>query len=349
MNKNSLFQKYRSKLVLEGILKAAIWGFVAFCLVVAVVAFVGWATGYNSAVWLGIVIGVAVGILCAVILYFALFRPTAKLIAQRLDALGLEERMITMMELQKDDSYIAMRQREDAKAQLAKVNPKQISVAPFAANAAQTGSKSRAAMLGCVIAAPILAIAMELLLVLSIYSVLPGGNDVFDPSAQPSFVLVSYMDNDGGTIQGETDQIVEVGGSTEAVLAVADDGFAFVQWSDGYAQPSRSDSNVQEDLFVYPEFQEAGDDGDGDPGDEPSDQPSDQPNEGDGSGNGDPSQDPGNQGGLNGEDNSTIIDGNTDYKDEYEYYYELAMQLLNSGTLTPEMEAFLKAYFDSLL
>ena len=354
MSKNNQFQKYHRKLALEGILKSSIWGFNAFCLVLAVIAFVGWATNLKSAIWMGIGIGVAVGVICAVILYFAVYRPTASQIAERLDALGLEERMVTMMEFQQDESYIALRQREDAQQSLSKVSPNQIKVHPFAASdVSKKARRAQAVTIAFTVFSPILAVAMVLVFVLSLYNVLPSGDSILGPDKEPSFVLVSYMENDGGVIEGETDQIIEVGGTTDAVLAVADDGYAFVQWSDGYTSPSRSDADVQEDLFVYPEFQEVQDDGEGDEGDEPSDQPNDQPGQNnDGSDNPDGDDlppEPNQPGSVNDVNNGMIIDGETDYKDEYAYYYELAMQLLNSGTLTPEEEAFLKAYFDSLL
>lgn len=60
------------------------------------------------------------------IFYYKKFRPTTKDVARRIDRLGLEERIITMTELEKDESYIAMRQREDAKRKLGAVDAKQI-------------------------------------------------------------------------------------------------------------------------------------------------------------------------------------------------------------------------------
>ena len=203
MSKNNQFQKYHRKLALEGILKSSIWGFNAFCLVLAVIAFVGWATNLKSAIWMGIGIGVAVGVICAVILYFAVYRPTASQIAERLDALGLEERMVTMMEFQQDESYIALRQREDAQQSLSKVSPNQIKVHPFAASdVSKKARRAQAVTIAFTVFSPILAVAMVLVFVLSLYNVLPSGDSILGPDKEPSFVLVSYMDNDGGVIEG---------------------------------------------------------------------------------------------------------------------------------------------------
>lgn len=352
MRNNSLFQKYYKKLAFEGWLKALIWGFNAGCVVFAITLFIGWATGFDAAVWLSVGVGVAVCALCTVILYFMMFRPTSEQIARRLDSLGLEERMITMNELRQDASYIAMRQREDAKEKLAAVKSDAVKVRPFAAADGTKASRREVALtIAATVISPILAVLMIVLFVLSLYSVLPGGDEIFNPEAEPTFVLVSYMDGDGGIVQGEADQVVEVGGSTQPVLAVADEGYAFTEWSDGYKKPSRTDTNVQEDIFVFPQFQEVGDSSDGESGDEPSDEPSDQPQEGESdSSDGDPNKDP--QDGSNTpppDSSGNIIDGATDYRDIYEQYYEEIMQILNSGELTEEMKEFLKTYFDSLL
>ena len=131
MDNKSFFQNYYKKLAFEGWLKALIWGFNAGCVVFAITLFIGWATGFDAAVWLSIGVGVAVCALCTVILYFMMFRPTSEQIARRLDSLGLEERMITMNELRQDASYIAMRQREDAMKSLSMVSADLLTIAVY--------------------------------------------------------------------------------------------------------------------------------------------------------------------------------------------------------------------------
>src|SRR5690606_3659998 len=73
---------------------------------------------------LSIIIGFILGLGSTFVLYKFLFYPDIKKTAQRLDKLGLEERMITMLELKEDTSFIAELQREDTKVKVASIPPK---------------------------------------------------------------------------------------------------------------------------------------------------------------------------------------------------------------------------------
>ena len=158
--------------------------------------------------------------------------------------------------------------------------------------------------------------------------------------------------DDGGVVEGTTEQTVQVGGTTETVLAVADDGYMFVQWSDGVTEPSRSDSNVQEEIFVFAQFMEVGEDEDIDEGDDPGDQPPDVPG-------GDSQDRPGDPDDPNDptdtpptvDENGEVIDGKTDYSDVYESYYDWLMEEIASGKLqlTDELRKLLEDYYNSLL
>ncbi len=55
----------------------------------------------------------------ALICYFVWLRPRKKEVIARVDALGLQERILTMEELKNEDSVIAKKQRQDAKKHLA--------------------------------------------------------------------------------------------------------------------------------------------------------------------------------------------------------------------------------------
>jgi hypothetical protein len=61
-------------------------------------------------------------------LYYLTYRPTVRQTAARVDALGLAERTVTMVDRAEEDTYVACRQREDATAALAAVSPKQIKI-----------------------------------------------------------------------------------------------------------------------------------------------------------------------------------------------------------------------------
>lgn len=65
---------------------------------------------------------------------------------------------------------------------------------------------------------------------------------------------LTYTNAEGGKIIGTLVQQVEEGKDGTAVKAVADEGYKFVQWSDGYKFSSRFEYKVKSDLSVYPIF-----------------------------------------------------------------------------------------------
>ena len=138
------------------------------------------------------------------------FRPTTVQIARRIDSsLGLEERMITMLSLQNDESYLAMRQREDAETRLGRTDRKQIRIRVAAASIA----------LVCVFG--ILGIAMSTVTVLSAQGILPNGPELFSsPSVSPQdqYFTVKYTAEEGGEIDGKAEQTILFGSETESVV-----------------------------------------------------------------------------------------------------------------------------------
>lgn len=66
---------------------------------------------------------------------------------------------------------------------------------------------------------------------------------------------VEYQASAGGSINGTSIQIIESGGSTGAVTAVAEKGYAFIGWSDGVATARRTDDSVTADKTVTALFE----------------------------------------------------------------------------------------------
>jgi len=60
----------------------------------------------------------------------------------------------------------------------------------------------------------------------------------------PSYYTLTYTAGSGGSVSGTSPQSVISGGSGTAVTAVPDVGYHFVNWSDGVATATRTDSNV---------------------------------------------------------------------------------------------------------
>lgn len=339
-----VFHKYHSRLAREGWLKAFLCGLGTGLAVLFVAALVTWLFGFEKFWFLAIIVGAVVMAAATFIFYYKKFRPTTAQIARRIDSsLGLEERMITMLSLQNDESYLAMRQREDAEARLGGTDRKKIRIRVAAASIA----------IVCVFG--ILGIAMSAVTVLSAQGILPNGPELFNSPSSPSvspqeqYFTVKYTAEEGGEIDGKIKQTILFGSETESVVAVAKDGWMFSGWSDGWDDPSRTDSGVSEDMEIYAEFVKLDDETDDeDPNDKPDDLPLGDESEGSSDGPFDPNQSSGNGGKY--ESNNQIIDGETYYRDVFQEYYERAMERLASGEeLSDELRAFIEMYFNIIL
>ena len=88
-----------------------------------------WLAGFKAGIYIGLGLFVAATAIATPLFYTFRFRPTTKKIAQRIDTLGLEERILTMAELENDDSFIAMKQREDAMNAMKSVSSEMLKIA----------------------------------------------------------------------------------------------------------------------------------------------------------------------------------------------------------------------------
>jgi len=64
----------------------------------------------------------------------------------------------------------------------------------------------------------------------------------------------TYTNAEGGTLSGTLVQQIEEGKDGTAVRAIPDDGYEFVEWSDGYKFASRIEYGAKKDISVYPIF-----------------------------------------------------------------------------------------------
>lgn len=339
MEKKALFDKYRSRLRNEGIVKSLLCGLIAGTAVMFVAAFSSWFASFGEKWIIPLLIslgaGLAVTAIVGVILYFTLFRPTEKKVARRVDELGLDERMITMLELEGDDSYIAKIQREDAQKKLNEVNTKQIK---FRIKRAVVVS---VAVLAC------LGVAMTTVTTMSEAGIIVKPWELGQVIGPDVNFKVEYAAINGGNINGEKFQTVKQGEDAEFVIAVPAEGWMFIGWDDGLLDPARTDTNIQSDIKVTamfqkvdPEAPEEEEKGDFDP-DAPSDGGGGEGNNGEGTGD---------DAGGDWTENGFIVDGKTDYKDVFAQYYEYVTELLASGQEIPaDVRAILEKYFNILL
>ena len=127
MKTNNYFPNHSSKLKLEALLRSLLCGLAVGFGAAFVGATVTWLTALNGNLVILAALGAAT-LLSTPIFYFKHFRPTAISCARRIDSLGLEERLITMVEFKDDTSTVAKFQREDAKAALAKVTAERLKI-----------------------------------------------------------------------------------------------------------------------------------------------------------------------------------------------------------------------------
>ena len=374
-NNDNLFRIYKKRMTITAIVTSLCYGLIAGGASAFVSALFCWLFNYDS-ILVPVGIGLGLFVIGTVVLFFVKFRPTEHDVVRKIDAMGLEERTITMMDLRNTDTPIAMMQRADTVNKINAVTESQIKAAfpAFAVGVTTT-------VLLCV--AVVLGVGMTIVAGLTSAGVIPGPGIITDPNDR--FVLVSYTVDEGGFIDGSEEQILSPGEDAEPVVAVADDGWMFVRWSDGQKNTEREDKNVTSDIIATAVFEEIGEgEGEGpgesidkeDEGDYDENAPDNGNGEGagdngsdanGGQGNGDGDKGQGNGTGTGGEegegngdgsgdgsgggwsDNNQIIDGETDYREVLEYYKEIAMDILNnSSNYPPELVEFIKGYFDSI-
>ena len=377
MINNSFFEKHHSRLVTEGIIKSALYGLMIGFSVDFLLSLAAWIFDFGS-VWLPIGCGIGAAIISGALFYFLKLRPDPEEIARRVDRLGLEERLITMMELQGEDSYIANLQRSDAKEHLKDVSDKKLRFRI---------SKVLAALTAVTF---LFGASMTTVLALSEKDIISSGGELINPEDPlASYVALSYVVEEGGEIVGEADQLLPPGGDGTSVVAVAEDGWIFVGWDDGVKTPERQDLEITEDREIYAMFEEIGEGiegsgGDGaegpseedGEGDQASDAPDDNASSGEGepgdagsdssgegsegkpndnnSNNGGESEDGGEGEGGQGSsgkwnDNNQFLDGNTYYRDYLEMYYNMAQDIFSAdGSIPPELIEFFESYFNSI-
>lgn len=335
-----MFKDYKSRLTKEAVIKALICGMIVGFSALFVSATVFWAIGFKH-VWLCAIVWVVATAIAAPIFYAVKFRPTLKDIALRIDELGLEERILTMTELEGDDSYIAIKQRSDALSALETVNAKLIAIAVSVP------------LIVAVSVSAVFGLGMTTVSALSATGVIKSGQELIeDATKEPEKQYeVTYEVMGEGMIEGDEFQIVKEGENATGVMAVADDEWAFVMWSDGSQSPYREDTKITKDMViiaVFMQIEEGMDPMDGEDGEEGKGKPSDKGKPGDKPGEGDPSDNP--QGGGQYEPANQVIDGETFYGGAtYDNAYEQMMEeLAQSEDIPDELKDIIVDYFETI-
>lgn len=378
-----LFEKYYARIAKESWLKAVLCGLIVGFSVLIACSAVFWLIGFEHP-WVSFIAFGVVTAASVFLFYFKKFRPTIKQIAKRVDELGLEERLLTMHELENDSSYIAMRQREDAKAALATVNAGLVKI-----------KVAVSMIVSLCLIVPIAAAATTASLLVSSGKIASGQEIIKDQLKDPTYYEIEFVEEGGGMIEGDIFQLVEEGKPIGEVTAVPDEDWYFYAWTweiDG-EEKTLEDTDVffiegmvaDRPLVVTAVFAEItegqgngsgegegtegeeGEEGEGDSGDEQA------PSEGDGEEGEDGEESDGDgEEGENGEDGegeegdggdnaggkespekyndkNQIIDGQTYYGDEYDGSLEDAMDDMGKSEEIPDdVKDVIKDYFDNI-
>jgi len=329
MSQKKKFERFDKKLRIESLVKSVLAGVAVGAAVAFVLAAVYWFKSDD-----GLVIALAAfagcTVLTALLAHLTVFHPTTLRNARRLDRYGLDERLITMVELENDDSYIAKLQREDAMEHLQKLDKKQVKL------------KVPLFIIVCSLVFAVLCTGMTAVEGLSQAGVLPSGRDLFYqlfPVDPPDQFTVAFAAGTGGKVLGDCDQRVIMGEAAERVLAVADEGYMFFGWDDGSTDPSHVEENVTSHRKLTALFVLVADDGQGS---DDEDEPDDIPNA---DGMPMPQPSPDGDGPMPYIEINQIIDNKTYYRDVYEDYYNAMTEALADGSVPADIKAMIEAYF----
>lgn len=373
---DKIFEKYYGRIAKEGVLKAFL---IALCFgagALGVMALCSWIFGFKAGLWIGVALFAVLTGGLTPLLYFRKFRPTTKQIARRVDELGLEERVLTMTELENDSSYIAMRQREDAMDSLHHVDHMLLKIAVSTSLVVAVCLVGFAGLAFTTVDALYVADVIPSVLTsisetigVKWYFVSYGAElsdnavkmfeDASLPVPESGFGAVYYYDEENWNAMEPFGEEIEVKGGEQApgVIAIAEPGYVFLQWSDGSRDPFRKDV-VQSDLILTAFFEPLPDLDVDDPElQDPSsqNQQSDQgngPNDGDGGGEkGDGQEGPGGDSAGGGPNSASgkILDGETYYGDDFSNAYEEAQERLNSDEdLSEKKKDWVNGYYESI-
>lgn len=125
-----MLKQYKRKLVLENIIKGSLWG-LALGLAVSAILVMSFLLA-KLTTWPYITIEVCGGVLAMLVtavVYCVVKNPKEGDVAKRIDSTyDLKEKCATMVEFQGKSSFLIDRQREDAKVEVKKQNPKKMTV-----------------------------------------------------------------------------------------------------------------------------------------------------------------------------------------------------------------------------
>ena len=125
MNIKKLFLPFRQKLFWENVFKSLLFAAISCAATVFVTSLIYHIFIKETPLLIILISGGSAFIATLLLIFFLRF-PTKKRVAVRMDEIGLEERVSTMLEYQKEDKEIFVIQRRDAQEHISKASAKQM-------------------------------------------------------------------------------------------------------------------------------------------------------------------------------------------------------------------------------
>lgn len=381
MTYQQVYKSHHNRVVRESVLKAVIFSSIIGLAVAAVIAFATIFTEFNG-LWTALGVGLGVAAVMIPVLYFTVFRPTEKSVAESLDRLGFDERVITMLELEGDNSVMAELQRNDAVTTLTGAAEKHggkipIKALPFMQKLAAVGLGTKMLVTtGAVAAVAATTLTLTALPTQQVKEIFMGTNSYaisYNAGGHGYITTESggYKYDEKLVHAGKYSVKVDEGKMSERITVTAysepDNEYMFVGWSDDYSDEynvaSRSDKALM-GITATAKYEMLNTVKDDEPNENPTafydcDAPfppgsnNDESNTPNGENNLEnlfpPKMDENNSSAGGSPISSEVIDGKTDYQEYFQQHYEEAMQRLSEGKDIPEtLRKLIAAYFTAL-
>ena len=228
MDYNDIVKSYKKRLVTEAFLKSLLFAVIFGSAATGTYYLVDWFFGLKL-VYVGAIVFAAVALIAGTVAFLRL-KPSDKQIAVRMDALGLKERMITMLELKDDNSFIAELQRKETLGEI---------------QSFKAGLIRFAVSLSLIITAAATGVFGAAATVVSAVSTVSGAELLAEVTAPADEIFTITYETDGnGRITGEATQLIKSGENGTSVSAEPEEGWMFVGWSDGQNEPTRQEIAV---------------------------------------------------------------------------------------------------------
>lgn len=122
---NNELKKYINKIKIESIIKSIIYGLINGFITFTLLNLILYIFNYKN-ILLVLLLSILIWILSSIFIYLYKMKPSINNVAKRIDELGLQERIVTMVEYRDSDDYMAQRQRDDALESLKRITSNEL-------------------------------------------------------------------------------------------------------------------------------------------------------------------------------------------------------------------------------